>query len=87
MELFQILCQKIIDRVKAGQQEGPLRTDLFSGSEGIQVSRSKSFRELIRNFKSVSEGDYELPAGLDGILRPYQKAGFQWLKTLAAYGF
>ena len=61
--------------------------DLFSGSEGIQVSRSKSFRELIRNFKSVSEGDYELPAGLDGILRPYQKVGFQWLKTLAAYGF
>ena len=55
---------------------------LFSSSEGVQVSRSKSFREMIRNFKSVSEGDYELPAGLDGILRPYQKAGFQWLKTL-----
>lgn len=60
---------------------------LFSGSEGVQVNRNKSFREMIRNFKSVSEGDYELPDGLDGILRPYQKVGFQWLKTLAAYGF
>lgn len=60
---------------------------LFSGSEDLQVSRNQSFREMIRNFKSVSEGGYELPAGLDGVLRPYQKVGFQWLKTLAAYGF
>lgn len=60
---------------------------LLSGREDIQVRRDRWFRELVRNFKSVPEGGYTLPEGLEDILRPYQKEGFQWLKTLAGYGF
>lgn len=60
---------------------------LLSGSEGVQVTRNRQFREMIRDFKAVQEGDYALPAGLENILRPYQKVGFQWLKTLEHYGF
>lgn len=60
---------------------------IFSGSDGIQVSRDSRFREMIRNFKALSESDYALPEGVETILRPYQKTGFQWLKTLESYGF
>lgn len=60
---------------------------IFSGSDGIQVSRDSRFREMIRNFKALSESDYALPEGMETILRPYQKTGFQWLKTLESYGF
>jgi len=60
---------------------------LLSGSEDVQVSRSRQFREMIRDFKAVQEGDYALPEGLESTLRPYQKVGFQWLKTLEHYGF
>lgn len=60
---------------------------LLSGREDIQIRRDKWFRELVRNFKSVPEGGYPLPEALEDILRSYQKEGFQWLKTLASYGF
>lgn len=60
---------------------------MFSGSDGIQVSRDGRFREMIRNFKALSESDYALPEDLETVLRPYQKTGFQWLKTLESYGF
>lgn len=60
---------------------------LLSGREDIHVRRDRWFREMIRNFKSVPEGGYTPPEGLDDVLRPYQKEGFQWLKTLDGYGF
>lgn len=60
---------------------------MLNGSEGIQVSRDSRFREMIRNFKALSESDYALPQNLEIVLRPYQKTGFQWLKTLESYGF
>lgn len=60
---------------------------LLSGSEGIQVSRDQQFRQMIRNFKAVEESDYVLPSNLENVLRPYQKTGFQWLKTLESCGF
>lgn len=60
---------------------------MFSGSDGIQVSRDSRFREMIRSFKALSESDYALPEDMETVLRPYQKTGFQWLKTLEGYGF
>lgn len=60
---------------------------LLSGQEDIQIRRDQWFRELVRDFKAVPEGGYPLPEELGDILRPYQKEGFQWLKTLEHYGF
>ena len=37
--------------------------------------------------KNVEDSDYEVPAGLNAELRPYQKFGFRWLMTLGAMGF
>ncbi len=56
-------------------------------SDGVRVSRDKNLRDMIRNFKSVAESDYAVPEGLENVLRPYQKVGFQWLKTLESCGF
>ena len=61
--------------------------ELLSGSDGIQVSRDSRLRSMIRDFKTLSESDYALPAGLHAQLRPYQQTGYQWLKTLEGYGF
>lgn len=55
--------------------------------EGVRVSRDESLRAMLRNFKSVAENDYVVPDGLKGELRPYQKTGFRWLKTLESCGF
>lgn len=60
---------------------------VLSGSEDLNVTRDRQFRQMIRNFKSVAESDYTLPAHLETLLRPYQKVGFQWMKTLESCGF
>ena len=60
---------------------------LLSGSEELDVTRDRQFRSLIRNFKSVEESDYVVPAHLEKVLRPYQQTGFRWLKTLESSGF
>lgn len=61
--------------------------NLLSGSEGIHIRRDRQFRAMVRNFKSIDEADYALPPHLEDVLRPYQKTGFLWLKTLESCGF
>jgi SNF2 family DNA or RNA helicase len=51
------------------------------------LKRSRDFRELTNNIRDVKDMDYTLPEHLDEIMRNYQKIGFKWFKTLAAYGF
>ena len=55
--------------------------------ESLPVERSRDFRALVRNMKTVEDNDFEVPDSLKKVLRSYQKKGFLWLKTLAAAGF
>lgn len=61
--------------------------NLTSDSEGLRVTRDRQFRQMIRDFKSVSESDYQIPEGLETTLRGYQQTGFRWLKTLESAHF
>lgn len=60
---------------------------VLSQNEELDVKRDRQFRSMIRSFKTLSESDAALPEALEGVLRPYQKLGFQWLKTLESSGF
>ncbi len=60
---------------------------LLSNNENFDVTRNRKFRSMIRSFKSVAESDYAVPEHLDNVMRPYQKIGFQWLKTLESCNF
>ncbi len=51
------------------------------------VKRSRNFRDLANNIRDVRDMDYSLPEHLETVMRNYQKTGFKWFKTLAAYGF
>lgn len=53
----------------------------------LSIERSRNFRALIRDMKTVEDNDFEVPSSLSKILREYQKKGFLWLKTLAHNGF
>ncbi|SDL84374.1 DEAD/DEAH box helicase [Sediminibacillus halophilus] len=46
-----------------------------------------SFRAFLRSISRPNEHAFDLPPGLERVLREYQIRGFQWLKTLAFYGF
>ena len=60
---------------------------MLEQTDHFYTTRDLRFRKMIKEFKTVSDSDFEVPASLDKILRPYQAYGFKWLRTLAEYGF
>ena len=78
--------------LKSGHAELPAYRALYidgllSECDDVSVSRDSRFRDMARNFKSLTDSDYAVPDGFEKILRPYQKLGFQWLKALESCGF
>lgn len=65
----------------------PYVEELLKTGENLEVRRDRQFRAMMQQFRSVADGEYPLPPGMEPILRPYQKTGFQWLKTLESCGF
>lgn len=78
--------------LKKGLVEVPLHRALYldkilKENEEIQYNRDVYFKEMVRNIKAVEDSDYIVPNTVKPILRSYQKIGYRWLRTLAAYGF
>ncbi|WP_225000035.1 DEAD/DEAH box helicase [Cesiribacter sp. SM1] len=57
--------------------------DLQNGNLA-QVTMSRKL-EMLRNFEEIE--DHPVPIKFQGQLRPYQKAGYNWLQFLNKYGF
>ncbi len=49
--------------------------------------RDRTYRQIIKNFRTIQDSDFEPPASLENVLRPYQLYGFKWLRTLEESGF
>lgn len=60
---------------------------LLEEKEGLYTNRDQAFRSMVKNFKTISDADYEVPSNLSRIMRGYQKNGFQWMKTLESCHF
>lgn len=45
------------------------------------------FKKMVHSIKEPQELNFEIPESLSGILRDYQKDGYNWLKALSYYGF
>ncbi|MCQ4638233.1 DEAD/DEAH box helicase [Anaerovorax odorimutans] len=60
---------------------------VLKACDGAIVSRSSSFKTLLRNIKAVEDSDYEVPAPMVSVMRSYQKNGYRWLMTLRDLGF
>ncbi len=59
----------------------------FSDDRSASFNRDGSFREMLRDFRSAEQNEFPLPQEMASVLRPYQRSGFRWLKTLEQYGF
>ena len=60
---------------------------LLEENNGIYNSRDSHFRKIVKEFKTFNDADFEEPKELSGIMRPYQKKGFKWMRTLESCGF
>jgi SNF2 family DNA or RNA helicase len=54
-------------------------SDVFKAEE--------SFRQFLDQLLNPGNVEYEVPRNFESVLRDYQKRGYQWMKTLASYGF
>lgn len=75
-----------------GKMQLPLYRALYldkmlEESEGLYTNRDQHFKQLVKNFKTVEDSDFEIPAKLLGVMRKYQKYGHRWLRTLEHFGF
>ena len=57
--------------------------DLQNG-QLAQVSMDRKLRQL-ENFEEIE--DYSIPSSFNGELRPYQKAGYNWMRFLSSFNF
>ena len=60
---------------------------LLEEHDALASARDRTYRALIRSFRTIRDAEYELPSYLEDTLRPYQSFGFKWLKTLQMAGF
>ncbi|WP_406037478.1 DEAD/DEAH box helicase [Succinimonas sp.] len=60
---------------------------LMENHEALAITRDQTFRQLIKNFNSVKDSEYDPPESLQHIMREYQIYGFKWLSTVKHCGF
>lgn len=53
----------------------------------VAINLDNDFKEIVKSIKDIEDVKFEEPEELKGVLRSYQKTGFNWLKTLEKYGF
>ncbi len=75
-----------------GKMQLPLYRTLYldkmlEGSAGIYSKRDSHFKNLVKEFKTVNDADYEEPETLRRVMRNYQRTGYKWLRVLASRGF
>lgn len=60
---------------------------LLSSRPVIRFEKDRVFVALAQALADAAKQPAVIPDSLDGVLRPYQKEGFRWLKALDAAGF
>lgn len=71
--------------VKLPLYRGLYLDKLLEKNEEIYSNRDSHFREMVKNFKTVKDADFEVPDSLRGIMRGYQRMGYRWLRMLEEY--
>lgn len=78
--------------LKAGHKQMPVYRALYVNRlleehDALAANRDRTFRQLIRNIRTVADSEYEPDGRMAEVLRPYQAYGYKWLRTLHEAGF
>lgn len=61
---------------------------LLKEIKGVEITKNKEYKEITNSLdKDLLDEEIVIPFELRNVLRPYQKTGFKWLKTLDRYKF
>jgi SNF2 family DNA or RNA helicase len=82
-EIFGFINEDDLDKPKLDKHHLAL-VQQIEDDDNAKVNINKKLQQL-KNFETIES--QEVPAGFNGTLRPYQKAGYDWLLFLNAYKF
>ncbi|MCD8398165.1 MAG: SNF2 family helicase [Lachnospiraceae bacterium] len=60
---------------------------MLEENDSVYSERDSRFREMVKEFKTVNDADFDVPKSLSKIMRQYQKDGYKWLRTLETWQF
>ena len=88
METLQVTPKQLL----AGKMHIPAFRALYldkmmESMEDVYANRDSHFKKLIKEFKTISDADYDVPFSLRNVLRKYQAVGYRWMRMLDEYGF
>nr|WP_240050953.1 DEAD/DEAH box helicase [Metabacillus litoralis] len=81
----QIEKKDLLNGLSLPIEQGLQLLDTVEGSSAFMLE--PSFQEFLNQLRNPGSLQFELPESIAPILKDYQKIGFQWMKTLAFYGF
>lgn len=70
-------------RVRLSKYSAPYLEEIFP--KGNKIQKDAAYDKLLQDLHAPEKTEWELPGEITAVLRPYQKVGYQWLKTLAHY--
>lgn len=80
------LAEETTDGLRISDMQLSLLDELLAESETKNIAPEfEARRERLKAFERIAE--QPLPQGFSGELRPYQKAGYEWMHFLREYGF
>lgn len=90
-ELFSSMNISIKDFVD-GKMHLPLYRALYleqilQEKNGLTGEGGAKYRKLVKEFKTISESDFNVPESLNNTMRSYQKDGYRWMRVLFEHGF
>ena len=81
------------EELKSGSIRLPVNRTLYLNQllkeiKGTEIVKNKEYKNIIDGLdKDLIDEEEQIPENLETILRPYQKIGYKWLKTLDRYKF
>ncbi|MBO4364739.1 MAG: DEAD/DEAH box helicase [Eggerthellaceae bacterium] len=79
--------EALVDGVEDMPANRTLFVDALMKKSGVRFNRNDAFKAIVRDFDTVTDGDFVLPDALAQTMRQYQCDGFQWLSMLGKLGF
>ena len=60
---------------------------MFSLAPDLYSDRDQRYRDMVSHFQNIKDSGFQVPPGLQKVLRGYQETGYRWLRLLDENGF
>ena len=87
-EMLDLSAEEVIQRTASmPKSRAAFVSAMMHTHERLVRTRDEHFQQLAEDFDRIRNTVFEVPSSLRSVMRPYQIAGYSWLRMLARAGF